>query len=271
MDEKNKKQYVSDNAQLLSEWHPNKNGTLTPNDVTSKSGKKVWWQCKNGHEWEATVINRTNHNSGCLYCSGRLVIVGQNDLATTHPEIAAEWHPALNGKLKPTDISSAARQKVWWQCSKGHEWEAVVYSRKQSGCPYCSGEMKTSFPEQAIFFYFQKITTAYNRYQIKPRTEIDIYLPDFKVGIEYDGAYFHKGNLSEAREKRKTDTLSKMGIRLIRIKEVDSPDNLESLENIIYCKKCHTFSELDNVIKQTIEVVGNIIATSLSVDVDIDN
>ena len=270
MEEKKKKQYVSDNAQLMAEWHPTKNNTLLPNQVASKSSKKVWWKCENGHEWEATVINRTSHSSGCPYCSGRLVTVGINDLATTHPEIAAEWHPTLNGTLKPTDVSSSVRRKVWWQCSKGHEWEAVVYSRKQSGCPYCSGEMKTSFPEQAIFFYFQRITTAYNRYQINSRTEIDIYLPDFKVGIEYDGAYFHKGNLSEVREKRKTETLSKMGISLIRVKEVDSPESKVSDVNIIYCNKYHTSTELKNIIEQIFKVVGTIINRTLIVDVDIN-
>lgn len=29
--------------ELAKEWHPTKNGDLTPFDVTCKSGKKVWW------------------------------------------------------------------------------------------------------------------------------------------------------------------------------------------------------------------------------------
>ncbi len=40
MEEKKKKQYVSDNAQLMAEWHPTKNNTLSPTQVASKSGKK---------------------------------------------------------------------------------------------------------------------------------------------------------------------------------------------------------------------------------------
>ena len=31
------------NPELIKEWHPYKNGTLIPFDVTSGSGKKVWW------------------------------------------------------------------------------------------------------------------------------------------------------------------------------------------------------------------------------------
>ena len=192
--------------EIAKEWHPTKNAPLLPQDVTANSGQKVWWQCEEGHEWLATIDSRSNGTS-CPYCSGRLPIESETDLATTHPEIAAEWHPTKNGKLLPTMVSSGTHKKVWWMCAKGHEWPAAIYSRKTSGCPVCSGETKTSFPEQAILFYFRQVTTARSRFQIKPRTEIDIYLPDLQIGIEYDGSYYHKGILSEEREQRKQDTL----------------------------------------------------------------
>ena len=31
--------------QLAAEWHPSKNGKLTPDNVTCGSAKKVWWRC----------------------------------------------------------------------------------------------------------------------------------------------------------------------------------------------------------------------------------
>ena len=40
---------------LAKEWHPTKNSSLTPKDVTAGSNKKVWWQCSRGHEWEAGI------------------------------------------------------------------------------------------------------------------------------------------------------------------------------------------------------------------------
>ena len=52
---------------LAREWHPTKNGSLTPKDVVSGSSKKVWWVCSNGHEWEATIHNR-NRRTGCPFC-----------------------------------------------------------------------------------------------------------------------------------------------------------------------------------------------------------
>jgi uncharacterized Zn-finger protein len=55
---------------IASEWHPEKNGTLTPETVFAKSGKNVWWKCQNGHEWPAKIYARTKETS-CPYCSGK--------------------------------------------------------------------------------------------------------------------------------------------------------------------------------------------------------
>ena len=46
------------NPKLAKEWHPTKNGNLTPKDVTPSSGQKVWWICDNNHEWLAKIDKR---------------------------------------------------------------------------------------------------------------------------------------------------------------------------------------------------------------------
>ena len=84
---------------LSKEWHPVKNGELTPKDVTPSSGRKVWWICKNKHEWVAKVGKRA-HGTGCPYCSGKAVCQ-DNCLKTKHPEISNQWHPTKNGNLTP--------------------------------------------------------------------------------------------------------------------------------------------------------------------------
>jgi hypothetical protein len=52
---------------LLKEWHPTKNGNLTPNNVPSNHVDKVWWICKNSHEWEATIQDRVK-GERCPIC-----------------------------------------------------------------------------------------------------------------------------------------------------------------------------------------------------------
>jgi hypothetical protein len=41
------------------------------------------------------------------------------------PDLLSEWHPAKNGDIRPEDISFGSGRKIWWQCSQGHEWQAV--------------------------------------------------------------------------------------------------------------------------------------------------
>ena len=51
--------------ELAKEWHPSKNGNLTPYDVSYGSGKRVWWLGKCGHDWDAKITNRVYGNHGC--------------------------------------------------------------------------------------------------------------------------------------------------------------------------------------------------------------
>ena len=132
------------NPELAKEWHHLKNGIQGASDVFAKSGKKVWWKCTKGddHEWESTVLNRSNGN-GCPFCSGQKVIFS-NSLAKLNPLLAREWHPSKNGNLKPNDVGIGFTKKVWWQCSKHkqHVWQSNVDNRHRGGkgCPYCANQ-----------------------------------------------------------------------------------------------------------------------------------
>ena len=123
------------------EWNYEKNYPLTPDKVSAHSNHKVWWKCKKGHEWQAIIGNRIKGDSKCPYCSNRKVLIGFNDLATTHPELANEWHYEKN-TIKPTEVVAGSNKKVWWKCSKcGYEWETQIENRASgSGCIQCSRE-----------------------------------------------------------------------------------------------------------------------------------
>lgn len=141
MMEKNlKPSLAKTNRALAREWHSAKNAPLTPNDVRPGSHKKVWWVCGKGHEWEAQIKSR-NVGSGCPYCSRHPTrkATMEDCLETIAPKIAREWHPTRNVPLTPKDVTSRSGKKVWWMCSKGHEWEVKIAERTDGGCPYCSG------------------------------------------------------------------------------------------------------------------------------------
>lgn len=93
--------------------------------------------CEKGHEWQAVISSR-NAGYGCPYCAGQKALSGINDLSTTNPKLASEWHPTKNGSLHPSEVMSGSNKKVWWICEKGHEWQAVINSRNAGrGCPIC--------------------------------------------------------------------------------------------------------------------------------------
>lgn len=68
--------------ELAQEWDRQKNGTLTPESAIPGSSRRVWWHCKAGHSWFASISSRAYRNSGCPVCTGKLVLPGFNDLAS---------------------------------------------------------------------------------------------------------------------------------------------------------------------------------------------
>ena len=92
---------ASQEPALAAQWHPERNGPLTPDQVVCGSTRRGWWQCGSGHVWAASVKSRA---------------------------------------LTPAAVAPGSRRRVWWQCPQGHTWQAAVFSRSQGAdCPVCTG------------------------------------------------------------------------------------------------------------------------------------
>ena len=125
--------------EIAREWNKERNGDLKPADVIASSNKRVWWECKEGHEWSGLIANRAcrgKADPGCPYCSGRKVLAGYNDLATTHPGIAAMWHPRMNKRLEPTGVRAISRKLVWWRGECGRVYQTAVRDRARAKPDY---------------------------------------------------------------------------------------------------------------------------------------
>lgn len=212
--------------EFVKEWDTENNGDLTPFNVTAGSHKSANWVCARGHTWRTQIKSRVLQNLGCPICSGRKVLTGYNDLATTHKHLLEEWFFERNKGKNPQKLSYGSTEDVWWKCKKGHVWHAKINSRtaNASGCPICKSCYSTSFPEQALYYYLKRDShgDVFNRKQLEvcnTKVEIDVYLPSINVGVEYDGQYWHKG--TEEKELKKELLLTKIGVKLYRIKESD--------------------------------------------------
>jgi len=218
------------NPKVAAEWHPSLNLPVKPENLTAGSGFLSWWVDELGHEWQATVNTRTQgHN--CPICAGKRTLTGYNDAVTNALPHMEQWHPTLNKGLIPASIRPSTHQKVWWQCEKGHEWEATMKDRTRgTNCPKCAKTV--SEPENIIYRYLinHSIEVEQSNKTILPgRQELDLYLPEQKIAIEYNGLHWH----SEAKGKPKKYHYDKwlvckeLGIQLIQIWEDDWTRNPE--------------------------------------------
>lgn len=119
-----------------------------PSDYSKGSDKKLRWECEIGHQWNSVVSSRVS-GIGCPICSGRQILKGFNDLATTHPQLAMEadgWDASAVG-YGSANIRS-------WICDEGHRYKSRISHRTymESGCPKCAN---TGFDQtQPAWLYF---------------------------------------------------------------------------------------------------------------------
>ena len=141
----------------LTTTHPNLEFKLVyedPTKIYARSEKKIEWCCNKGHKFIRSPKSMTKENAKCPVCSGGELVVGVNDLKTTHPTLAEEL---VNED--PVKYTAQNNIKVLWECLEEHRWEATINSRaiRNSGCPYCSGrfllrgfnDLQTTHPQIA--------------------------------------------------------------------------------------------------------------------------
>jgi len=219
------------NPTVCKEWDYEKNEN-PPTEYNPKSGKKVWWRCSvsGDHVWEARIASRTAPNdgvlSGCPFCAGRKPSKGYN-LAIVHPELLNEWDYSKNTK-PPEKYVPKSNYTVWWKCLKGHEWQSKINNRANGrNCPDCN--IKSSRAEMRIL---TELMTCFPNVMSRKKVkgfEVDIFLPDLSIGIEYDGSYWHSDKQDYDFKKQKA--LEAAGVRLLRVRE--KPLNKLSSDDII--------------------------------------
>ena len=216
---------------LAREWDFDKN-ELTPFDVTVSSRKKAWWECSEGHSWQAEISSRSKGN-GCPFCSGYRAS-DTNRLSLIRPDLAREWDSDKN-ELTPFDVTVSSGRKAWWECSEGHSWQAKISNRSEGrGCPKCANRTskienrfieafteKTDFTVTAHGMRLNQLKYASGRIGV----EVDIILcrNNHYLLLEYDGNYWHRDRVESDTEKSQLFLSLGDNILHARIREDDLP------------------------------------------------
>ncbi|MCM3323281.1 zinc-ribbon domain-containing protein [Cytobacillus kochii] len=258
------------NPELAIEWHPSKNGELTPENISPASDVKVWWLGACNHEWQATPSNRVRMKSGCPICSNKVILIGFNDLTTTHKELCEEWDYEKNSDLSPTEVVAGTHKRVWWLCKKGHSFKASISNRSKkngTGCPECDIERKSSYNEKVIFYYLKMLfIDAQENYRphFLNRKELDIFIPSLSLAIEYDGEYYHKDVLKDIT---KNELCKENEIDVIRIREPNCPVLPEKYNH--FMRKTLNETEMKDCVEYIIGYVNEKYRLSLVADIDL--
>ena len=254
---------------VKNEWDYDKN-VVNPSTIAPNSNKQYWWKCPIGHSYQANANNKVNNNGGnCPYCSHQKISL-ENALSVVNPKLAEEWHYEMNNET-PDKVFANSNMYAWWQCNKGHVWKAKINNRNNGrGCPECAKGRNTSFPEQVLYHYVKLLfPDAVSRYKYN-NIEIDVYIPSLRVGIEYDGGYYHNTEVKVGKDIKKNIVLHSDNILLVRIRENGCAimnDNHCVIFNYTYTSD---YSNLEIVVSNVLDYICDKAQIENTVDVDID-
>ena len=151
-----------------------------------------------------------------------------------------------------------SHEKIIVTCPKHGSFSIKPYSHLQGkGCPKCIE--KISKMENEVFEFIQKLkpNVIQTDKTVLQGKEIDIYVPDMKIAIEFNGLYWHSELFKEKNyHYEKWKNCSDNGIKLISIWEDDWVEkknivksilcNSLNVKNIkIYARKC-TIKEISS-------------------------
>lgn len=159
----------------------------------------------------------------------------------------------INNYIDVLEKYKNSKTKVQCRCRIcGYVWNAIPTKLLSgNGCPNCDSKNKTSFSEQAILYYIRmKQAEAIGRYKLpQSQLECDIFIPNEKIAIEYDGVYWHKNK--KCLENQKYRICKKEGIKLIRIRE--GAIETDDADYVINREAPYNYKTLDNVIRNVLE------------------
>lgn len=218
----------------------------------ARSGTLCLWRCSKGHEWRQ-VPKRFN---GCEICDPPQYILPQsrnknilkvsNSILHTHPHAIELW----NDSRSPESVTKGSSYRAQWKCAKNHQWEQSVYTVLRSldkghkACPHCSSMISAA--EKKISEIVKEamnplgLTVLTSHRKLIPPYEVDIYVPEKKIAIEYNGLYWHSDANRKGKDRNyhynKWKKCKDQGVQLITVWEDDWRDHEDIVTSMLLTK-----------------------------------
>ncbi len=216
----NKRFYIED----LIEIAKSKDGKLLSTKYLGFY-RKYKWECKAGHKWTTTISNIKNH--WCRQCG--------NDAQRGNLQSLKNIAKLRNGQCLSIEYITT-HCKYLWKCNNEHIWSASgAHIKSGKWCPKCSYRISRPEIEIQQFIYSLFPDAQFNKRGLlnNKKFELDIYIPSLNKAIEFDGIYWHNRPSAIERDGRKNQDCLKLGIGLLRIKELEYRNNPLIVKNKI--------------------------------------
>lgn len=183
------------------------------------------WECRLGHIWRAKY-NWIKTGRWCPCCAGKQISIDDCiSLANLkNGECLSHTYKNIN-------------DKITWKCDKGHIWKATLNNVKNNKTwyPKCCFNAPKAQQDIEKFINDLGFATIFNDKQLISPKELDIYIPEKKIAIEYCGLYWHGENTSKNSAKNrhidKLNMCNNIGVRLITIFEDEWLFKQEQVKN----------------------------------------
>lgn len=201
------------------------------------------WKCPEGHAFKRKIHDFRVYQ--CPHCKQK-----ENSLTVKNPVLAKQYR----GSIPVDEISFGSKRSVLWECSCGKKWKARVHARVQKNstmCPDCVEKENASAPEKELFSFVKTLLPLgteleeNDREFISPQ-ELDIYIPNISLAIEFNGVYWHSEKfLDKNYHLNKFLQCRQKGVQLLTVWEDDWKTRrtlvermLEQQVNLALGKKC---------------------------------
>jgi very-short-patch-repair endonuclease len=165
---------------------------------------------------------------GCSDCSynkvGKRAQLGLSEFLRRAQEVHGDTYEYLSGL-------NGMHKTILIKCPLHGEFKQTPSNHLSgAGCPKCVGRVSKAEQEIADFVSSLGVSIKQSSYSVIPPYEVDIYCPDQKVAIEYNGLWWHRDDLVGNKTRKKWQLADEAGVKLVQIFEDEWRDHKEQVK-----------------------------------------
>lgn len=223
------------------------NNEITPKDILAGTDKQYYWKCDKGHSYLMAPSRLLSGKRGCNICAGK-VVTADNSLHALSPHLLPYWDTVKNGDITPHTVTFGSSKKVWWiypDCK--HSFDRTPKLMKGSyNCPHCWASGQSSAEGEVVDFIRgivrSGISVEVGNRVVLGGKELDIYIPELNVAVEFNGLYWHSEEAGKDRHYHYNKWVGcrDKGIQLITVWEDDWRDKNVLVKRMLEHKLGHS-------------------------------